>query len=108
MKERVSRRTLLRRLAAAASIVGGFRMHPALASDPVPLDPKDPAAVALGYVEDAGSVDGKKFPTYAPGVTCANCLQLQGKPGEPYRPCLLFPGKLVSAKGWCAGWTPEI
>jgi High potential iron-sulfur protein len=108
MKNRVSRRILLRRLVAAVPILWGIRIRPAAALDPAPLDVKDPAAVQLGYVEDAARVDIKKYPTYAPGVNCANCLQLQGNAGEPYRPCLLFPGKLVNAKGWCAGWTPEI
>jgi hypothetical protein len=37
------------------------------------LDEKDPQAVALGYVHDAGKVDTKKFPKYAAGQVCANC-----------------------------------
>ena len=49
-----------------------------------------------------------KNPGYAPGSRCDNCLQLQGKAGDAYRPCGLFPGKLVSAGGWCKSWTPEI
>jgi hypothetical protein len=72
------------------------------------LDVKDPAAVAVGYVEDAAQVDGKKFPGYSKGSSCANCLQLQGADGASYRPCTLFPGKLVATAGWCSAWTAEI
>ena len=42
------------------------------------------------------------------GSTCENCLQLQGSAGANYRPCGLFPGKLVSVGGWCSSWTPEM
>ena len=72
------------------------------------LDVKDPTALALGYVEDAAQVDGKKYPEYARGSTCENCLQLQGSAGSNYRPCGLFPGKLVAVGGWCMRWTPEM
>ncbi len=72
------------------------------------LDVKDPAAVAVGYVETAAKVDPKKYPTYAQGANCENCLQLQGAEGAAYRPCTLFPGKLVAAAGWCSAWTAEI
>ena len=72
------------------------------------LDIKDPAAVALGYVEKAALVDKKKFPTYDPAANCENCAQLQGSAGASYRPCTLFPGKLVSVAGWCSGWAAEI
>ena len=72
------------------------------------LDVKEPAALAVNYVEDAGQIDVKRNPTYSPGSTCENCLQLQGSAGASYRPCTLFPGKLVSVSGWCRGWTAEI
>ena len=79
------------------------------AAAPAPhLDPKDSQAAKLGYVESALNADGKRFPSYAKGQTCENCLQLQGTAGEPYRPCTVFPGKLVAAAGWCGSWTPEI
>ena len=50
----------------------------------------------------------KKFPRYVAGSNCDNCLQLQGKPGNNYRPCSLFPGKFVAVSGWCSGWTAEM
>ncbi|HEY2676812.1 MAG TPA: high-potential iron-sulfur protein [Steroidobacteraceae bacterium] len=105
-----ARRTLIKNLGAAAGVAAlmPVQVRPARAAEPPRVDIKDPAAVALGYTEDAARVDSKKYPTYAKGSTCENCLLLEGKEGSSYRPCHLFPGKLVAAKGWCTGWSAEI
>ncbi len=98
-------------LIGTALLLGAATVAPwrrARGADPVKLDVKDPAASALGYVEHASDVDVKKFPTYVKGSTCENCLQLQGTAGNNYRPCGLFPGKLVSVSGWCSGWAAEM
>ena len=112
MNRPVSRRALVKTLslAMAAASLGG---QPARAAEPQKgeaqkLDVKDPAAVSLGYVENATQVDVKKYPAFIKGSNCENCLQLQGKAGSDYRPCALFPGKLVAVSGWCSGWTPEM
>lgn len=102
-----SRRSLVKTLAAGA-VVAALPLRPARSADTPHLDVHDPSAVALGYVENAAEIDPKKFPRYVAGSTCDNCLQLQGKPGNNYRPCNLFPGKLVAVGGWCSGWTAEI
>jgi hypothetical protein len=104
----VSRRSLLKNLAAAAAAVSIFRSAKSGAADLPHLDVKDPKAVAVGYVEDASRVDAKKYPAYVKGSSCDNCLLLQGSSGASYRPCTLFAGKLVSAAGWCSGWSAEI
>ncbi|HWS68699.1 MAG TPA: high-potential iron-sulfur protein [Steroidobacteraceae bacterium] len=107
MNRSVSRRALVKTLSltmAAASLRGGQ----ARGAEPQKLDVKDPAAVALGYVESAAQVDVKKYPAFVKGSNCENCLQLQGKAGSDYRPCGLFPGKLVAVSGWCSAWTPEM
>jgi hypothetical protein len=103
----LSRRTLVKTLPlaiAGASLAG----RQSRGADLQKLDVKDPAAVALGYVENAAQVDAKKYPAFVKGSTCENCLQLQGKAGSDYRPCSLFPGKLVAVGGWCSGWTAEM
>jgi hypothetical protein len=113
---RTSRRTLLRGLAlgaagaalGAGAAIGGRGARAAEAAQTAKVDVRDPQAVALGYVENASQVDTKKYPQYAPGSNCDNCLQLQGKPGNNYRPCTLFSGKLVAVAGWCSGWTAEM
>lgn len=102
------RRTLIKNLAAAAAAAVLFPGRRARSEEAPHLGVKDPAAVALGYVENAAKVDVKKYPTYIKGSSCDNCLLLGGNPGPNYRPCNLFPGKLVSVGGWCSGWTAEI
>jgi len=74
----------------------------------IKLDEKDPQALTLGYVTDASKADVKKNPTYKPGQACVNCLLLAGKEGETYRPCNVFPGKLVAASGWCRSWVKKV
>ena len=71
------------------------------------LDEKDPQAVALGYVADAKRVDSKKYPKYAAGQICANCMLYQGKPADKAAPCTLFAGKLVAGPGWCSAWVKK-
>ena len=106
MKPSLSRRVFVTSLTLGAAGVLAVRAAPA---DGLPkLDVKDPAAVALGYVDSASQVDVKKYPAYAKGSSCDNCLQLQGNAGDKYRPCTLFAGKLVSDSGWCSGWTAEM
>ena len=106
-QQRISRRTALKQIGigmgAALSLSAA-----AEAAEAAHLDPKDPAAAKLGYVESADKVDAGKFPGYAKGQTCENCLKLEGAAGAAYRPCSLFPGKTVAAAGWCSAWTAEI
>jgi len=67
------------------------------------LNPTDPAAAALGYIENATKVDTKKYPAHKTGQNCASCalIMLQY---SPYRPCKLFPKNVVNANGWCSAW----
>lgn len=57
-------------------------------------------AKALKYVED----DTKAGPPHKPGQDCSKCVHFQGKPGDKYGPCAIFPGFDVNAKGWCTGF----
>jgi hypothetical protein len=109
MKELISRREALKNLAlgAGALLVAGPTVaaeaaKPAANYSGLPhVTPGDPVAVALSYHENAKSVEAAKFPNYKPDQHCGNCLQLTGNEGDPWRPCNLFPGKLVNAGGWC-------
>jgi hypothetical protein len=104
----VTRRAVVKNLSLAAGLTAALPWRDSRGAEPNRLDVKDPAAAALGYVENAAQVDGKKYPGYVQGSNCENCLQLQGTAGNNYRPCSLFPGKLVSVSGWCKSWTPEM
>jgi hypothetical protein len=104
----LTRRELVKTLGAAAALGVGLPAHRSVAAELTRLDVNDPAAAALGYIENATHVDAIKYPSYVRGSSCEDCLLLEGGNGASYRPCHLFPGKLVAASGWCTGWTAEI
>ena len=94
-----SRRRFLKIAAGTAAVaaVAGVLPKTARAADLPHVSESDPTAKALGYVEDASKT---KDPKHKAGDTCANCQFYSGGP-TGYGPCQLFPGKSVSAKGWC-------
>ena len=71
---------------------------------PPHLDEKDPLAVAMGYVHDAKKVDREQSAAVQDGQPLRELPAAQGKEGEQWRPCNIFPGKLVDADGWCKVW----
>ncbi len=73
----------------------------------MPLDPADPQAKRLGYVENAATVDRGANPSFSADQKCSNCVQYRGRPGEPRGPCNVFEGKTVAAAGWCVVWGQE-
>lgn len=81
--------------------------QPASAQDMVKLEESDPMAQSLKYTSDASSVDPASRPNPAAEQHCANCALLQGEEGEEWRPCQIFPGKLVHVEGWCSVWAPK-
>jgi hypothetical protein len=105
---KLTRRVMVQKLGWVAGVSAAYAWRPSSSAEPDRLDVKDPAAIALGYVENVSQVDVKKFPQFVQGSNCENCLLLQGSAGNNYRPCSLFPGKLVSVSGWCKGWTAEM
>lgn len=70
--------------------LGGVALR-ANAQEQVKLD--DPTAVALKYVHE----------TTVEGQNCENCQYIAGEKKE-WRPCGIFPGKLVNNNGWCSAW----
>jgi|TARA_B110000495_G_C22889912_1_gene519028 hypothetical protein len=106
-KGKYSRRAFLR-TAAVSLPAGAFLMSSVASAQDLPkLAIDDPTAMALGYVEDAASVDVSKYPMFKAGSNCANCMQIQGADGAAFRPCGIFPGKDVAAAGWCTVWVAK-
>jgi hypothetical protein len=103
MSDPISRRDALKGLALVAGVLVASRAsRDAQAADALPhVTPTDQMAVTLSYFEDSSKVDVKKFPTYAAGQRCNTCMQYKGQPSDSFGPCVLFPGKSVSATGWC-------
>lgn len=58
------------------------------------VSPDDPTAVALKYTHKSE----------VEGANCDNCMYIQGEEGAAWRPCAIFPGKVVAAEGWCSAW----
>jgi High potential iron-sulfur protein len=104
----ISRRNALKQFVLMCGAAGALTAAvEAQATDLPHLSPEDPTAKALGYHEDAKSVETKKFPTYAAGQMCSTCQQLQGTAGDAYRPCNIFAGRAVNANGWCQVWVKK-
>lgn len=77
----------------------------------VKVDEADAVAQALGYKADATAVDTAKFPKRAgdEGAKqfCHSCQLFQGKEGDAFAPCTMFPGKAVAKDGWCNAWAAK-
>ena len=105
-QEKIESRRRFLKLAAgtatAAMLVSGLP-RVARADDLPHVSEADPTAKALGYVEDASAT---KDPKHKPGDNCVNCQFYSGA-ATGYGPCQLFPGKAVSAKGWCISHTAK-
>jgi CxxC motif-containing protein len=68
------------------------------------VDPNDPVAKAVKYVEDAKkSADSK-------GNACASCgfyAKKEVRNGKEVGTCTIFAGKLVQGQGWCGSWNKK-
>ncbi len=92
-KTDVSRRSVLKGIAVVPFAVA---MGYAGAARADMLDPADPTAQALGYVETSAT-DGQH---------CANCNLYQGG-AAAQGACPIFSGKEVKATGWCKSWVAK-
>lgn len=104
-----SRRNFLRQLAITAGTPALLCSRVFCEEQPalIPLTETDPMAVAFKYKEDATQVDAATNPQYKAGQICENCALYQGEPGDKLGPCAIFPGKSVTAAGWCMTYAPK-
>lgn len=101
----LSRRTFMQNSAIVIATAGASSVA---WSDSAPmLSESDPSALALGYKANATAVDTTKFPRYATGQSCSNCVLYQGAANAPSGSCPIFAGKAVAAAGWCASYTKK-
>jgi high potential iron-sulfur protein len=109
MQNKISRRSIIKSglIAGAILPVAGLVSRSAEAAALPPLDPSDPTAKALGFVNDASKVDTKAYPTFKPAQKCSTCAQYQGKPGDATAACTIFAGKSVPQGGWCQVWAQK-
>ena len=108
-EKNLTRRIFLRNLAVALPAGNVLLSNAARAEDLPHIDETDPMGQSLAYTHDAASVDASNPRTsrYQSGQVCSNCSLVQGDDGAAWRPCQIFPGKLVSANGWCTAWAPK-
>ncbi|WP_233870402.1 high-potential iron-sulfur protein [Paraburkholderia adhaesiva] len=71
------------------------------------VDENDAAVKPLGYRAKASTVDSAQFPKFHAGQHCANCRFYTGGAQDAAGPCPMFPGKSVSADGWCNVYAPR-
>ena len=114
-----SRRTFLRNSSGIAAIplLNLLGANKVWAAGEVKITEDDQLAVAFGYKHDATTVDTEKFPKRAAAANdmfpagedqfCDNCGQFAAiETEEGWGTCVILPGKLVAAKGWCNVWVP--
>ncbi len=104
--KKIERRQFIQLSAAAAAGAVVLPAHTVRAQDMPKLAEDDPMAQAMKYVHDASTVDAASRPNPAEEQRCSNCALIQGDEGA-WRPCQIFPGKLVNADGWCSVWAPK-
>lgn len=99
MKQVFSRRTLIDSALKAVPFLVALDLgiNTASAATLPPLDPNDPTAKALGYVNASTKPDQK----------CATCAQFQGQAADARGGCNIFAGKSVAGGGWCSVWAKK-
>ena len=86
---------------AAVPVAAIFASRSAVASELPHVSEDDAQAVALGYKHDASASEGA-----GKGQICSGCQLWTGGDAE-WGPCAIFPGKAVSAEGWCKSWVAK-
>jgi hypothetical protein len=106
MQRKISRRAIVKSGLIVGALLPAAELlsRNAAAAALPPLDPSDPTAKALGFVNDGAKVDAKAYPTYKPAQKCGTCAQFQGKPTDATAACTIFAGKSVPQAGWCQVW----
>ncbi|MGB5246111.1 MAG: high-potential iron-sulfur protein [Woeseia sp.] len=104
---KIARRQFMKVSAVAAAACFVRPGKEAIAQEMPHLTEDDPTAQAMKYVHDYTTVDPATRANPAENQHCANCALIQGEDGAAWRPCAIFPGKLVNADGWCSVWAPK-
>jgi len=104
---KIARRKFIQLSAVAAAGYLAQSGREARADDLPHLTADDPMAMAMKYTDDASSVDPASRANPAADQNCSSCALVLGNDGDAWRPCQIFPGKSVSAKGWCSVWAPK-
>ena len=99
-----NRRTFMLQVVVGGSALAATR---AMAQAAPQVSEADGNAVSLGYKSDASKVDAKKYTDHKANQNCGNFALFLGKATDAAVSFPLFPGKQVSAKGWCSAYQPK-
>jgi hypothetical protein len=105
MSRAISRRHLLQRVLATSALIPALNCV-ALGSQTEglkPLETKDSAASALGFVTEASNAASN--PLYKKGQHCASCMHYLGQTSDATAGCNIYAGHSVPANGWCVVWS---
>jgi hypothetical protein len=105
MPRAISRRHLMIRVLATSALLPALNglAKAAQSEGLTPLDTKDSAASALGFVTDAATASAN--PLYKKGQHCSSCLHYLGQPSDTTAGCKIYAGHSVPANGWCSVWS---
>lgn len=104
MPHEITRRHLMKGALATSALLCALdtAVRVAQGADLAPLDSKDSAASALGFVTDNSMAASN--PIYKKGQHCATCTHYLGAPSDATAGCNIYPGRSVPAGGWCIVW----
>lgn len=94
---------------------GGSAAAPAAGAELPMVDPRDPTAQAVNYVEKKSDLKKADLKTERQGVKfdaqhCSGCgfYKAGGKKnGKEAGTCQIFPGKWVYGESWCSSWNKK-
>lgn len=101
-----SRRGMLKKSALGIGAVLAPALIPwatSQAGDLPRVSEDDETAKALHYVHDATKSEKRS----SNDQWCQNCRYFKGDKNSEWERCDLFPGKVVSAQGWCNVWAAK-
>lgn len=99
---KMQRRVFLMQVMATSCAVG---LSAAVKAAGLPMvDETDPMAVNLSYKANATQA---KHARYQAGQQCSNCVLYRGAAADAAAPCAIFPGRQVSARGWCTAYSKK-
>jgi hypothetical protein len=104
----MQKRRIVIKAISAAGVIGATGIPLSLFAAVKKIDPKDPQAVSLGYVDDTKQADNKKYPKHDNSQMCSNCQFYQTAQEEnKVAPCMILSNKGVAAGGWCSAWAKK-
>ncbi|WP_372742961.1 high-potential iron-sulfur protein [Neptunomonas sp.] len=104
----LKRRNLLKKsLVGLTAVAAGSIIATSASADELPeLTEDDPMAIGLGYKKDTTTVDAAKQPKHTVEQRCDGCALYTSKSATAGA-CAIFPGKQVSASGWCSAYAKK-